>query len=124
VDPKCAKCSQLCCKYVTMKVDAPKTISDFDIMRWWLLHKQVNVFKDADGWYLVFFSDCRYMEGGLCSNHRERPFTCREHSQETCEYGDSLRDTADIYFDGPEELNAYCRKKFKTWDKRYEGLDE
>lgn len=119
---KCNKCDQLCCKYITEKISAPRTIRDFDGLLWQLLHKNVKAFKDSSGWYLIIYNACVHLKrDGGCSIYENRPITCREHSVEKCEFKSSVSRTAIIYFDGFKSLESYCRKKFKTWDNRFQN---
>jgi hypothetical protein len=118
--PKCSKCDQLCCKYITEKISAPRTIHDFDGLLWQLLHKNVKAFKDSSGWYLIIYNACVHLKrNGKCSIYENRPITCREHSVEKCEYKNSVSNTAIRYFNSFKSLEDYCRKKFKTWDNRF-----
>ena len=117
---KCSKCEQLCCKYITVKIPAPRTIRDFDGLLWQLAHENVQAFKDSMGWHLLIYNSCVHLNGnGKCAIYNKRPITCREHSDEACEYGSPISKTSVRFFDGFESLNRFCRKKFKTWDRRF-----
>jgi Fe-S-cluster containining protein len=117
---KCFRCDQLCCKYITVKIDAPRSIRDFDGLLWQLSHKNINIFKDSTGWYLLIHNPCIHLNGnGECSIYNDRPITCREHSSEHCENDNSIVDTALLFFDSYQSLDNYCKKKFKTWNKRF-----
>jgi uncharacterized protein len=118
----CSRCDQLCCRYITVKIDTPRSICDFDAIYWWMLHKGVHVFSDSSGWSLLAFADCLNMEGGLCKDYENRPFTCREHSDKDCEKRRGLKAGTELYFDSAAKLDAYCSKRFKTWKNRYQGL--
>jgi Fe-S-cluster containining protein len=118
--PKCARCGQRCCRYITVKIPAPRTIRDYDGLLWHLSHENVEAFKDSGGWHLLVYNPCTHLDGdGKCAIYENRPITCREHSSEVCEYDGSIAESASAYFDGPEALASFCRKKFKTWDRRY-----
>lgn len=117
---KCAKCGQLCCRYLTIKIPAPRTITDFDGLLWQLAHENVKAFRDRRGWYLLVYNPCIHLgKDGSCSVYESRPITCRQYSIEECEYGTSIKGTSLKYFDNFKELDRYCRKKFRTWDNRY-----
>ncbi|KQC07894.1 MAG: hypothetical protein APR62_05700 [Smithella sp. SDB] len=117
---KCHRCDQLCCRYITEKISAPRTIRDFDGLLWQLFHKNVKAFKDSSGWYLIIYNACIHLgHDGKCSIYENRPITCREHSVENCEFKSSVSKTATRYFDSYKSLENYCRKKFKTWDNRF-----
>ena len=116
---KCNDCKQLCCNYITVKIPAPRTIRDFDGLLWQLAHKNVEAFRDHTGWHLLVNNKCSHLKkNGACRIYDNRPITCREHSVENCEFHGSVEESAAQYFKNFDELNEYCRKKFKTWDKR------
>ena len=116
----CIRCDDLCCKYITVKIPAPRTIRDFDGLLWQLSHKDVQAFKDTSGWHLLICNPCIYLSaGGGCAIYERRPITCREHSIEQCEYQRSIAKTAALFFDGAKALDRFCKKKFKTWDRRF-----
>jgi uncharacterized protein len=85
---KCKGCD-LCCRYVVIEIDKPKTEEDFDEIVWFLVHKNVRVFIDNDNsWNLQFDSACEKLKGGKCSIYDKRPSICRKYSTESCEkYG-------------------------------------
>lgn len=113
-------CNQSCCRYITEKIHAPRTIHDFDGLLWQLLHRHVKAFKDSSGWHLLIYNACVHLNrNGKCSIYENRPLTCRRHSIEKCEYKYSIEKTSLIYFDSFRSLENYCRRKFKTWDSRF-----
>lgn len=116
---KCFTCGSYCCKYITVKIPAPRTMRDFDGLLWQLAHKHVLAFRDAAGWHLLVGTPCTHLNGrGECAIYERRPITCREHSSEACEYDDSIAVSAACFFDGYDALDAFCRQRFATWDKR------
>jgi hypothetical protein len=53
LDKKCSKCTKsICCNSINQKIPAPKTKEDFDHLLWQVSHEGINIFKDADGWFL------------------------------------------------------------------------
>ena len=116
---KCQKCGSQCCRYITVKIPAPRTLRDFDGLLWQLAHEKVKAFRDARGWQLLVENLCRHLNGrGECAIYANRPITCREHSSEYCEYDGPISETAAGFFDSYEKLDAYCRRRFATWDRR------
>ena len=117
---KCADCGHLCCNYITVKIPAPRTIRDFDGLLWQLSHENINAFRDHTGWHLIIYNPCSHLNRiGECAIYENRPITCREHSIENCEKNGPISESSRQYFRGFQELNEYCSKKFKTWNKRY-----
>ena len=50
IDKKCRKCKKsICCVSINQKIPTPKTKEDFDHLLWQVSHKNINIFKDADG---------------------------------------------------------------------------
>src|SRR5436190_17100327 len=66
-DPEpCAGCGD-CCRYVTAQIKSPRSRVDYDEIRWFLLHENIQVFIDEDGWYIEFATRCRKLDGWRCS---------------------------------------------------------
>jgi Fe-S-cluster containining protein len=119
---KCGFCSgAICCTYVTQEVDAPTTVYDYDIWLWMLYHQDVQFYKEDGDWYLKILNRCNHLQpDGRCGIYETRPIICREHENDFCEFDVATEEDADIFFGTPEDLEKYCRKKFKNWDKRYD----
>lgn len=94
-------------------------MDDFDHLLWQLAHKDMQVYKDEDGWFLLANNPCRFLlpKGG-CGIYETRPQVCRDYSNDFCEYDEPPEDNFEHYFRDYEALLAYCRKRFKSWDKR------
>lgn len=120
-EEKCDHChSSKCCHYVTESLITPSGIDDFDKLLWQVSHENTHVFKDCDGWYLRFMSKCEHLQqDGRCGIYERRPKVCREHTNDFCEYDVSVEEVSDLYFTDFKSLDAYCRKRFKTWDRRF-----
>ncbi|HDQ03721.1 MAG TPA: YkgJ family cysteine cluster protein [Deltaproteobacteria bacterium] len=116
----CNKCKQACCRYLTQKISAPRSIHDFDGLLWQLYHKNVKAFCDSTGWHLLVYNPCVHLKkNGKCAIYEKRPITCRDHDAGDCEYGNPISKLSVRYFDNYQSLEKYCKKKFKTWDKRH-----
>ena len=122
IDQKCSKCTKsICCNSINQKIPAPKTKEDFDHLIWQISHENINVFKDADGWFLLIESRCMHLlPGGVCNIYDTRPWVCREYSNEFCEYDESIEEASKYYFTKPKQLEKLARKRFKKWDRRFE----
>jgi Fe-S-cluster containining protein len=88
--PPCTDCDSLCCRYLATEIDPPRSKRDYDDIRWYLLHRDVNVFLDAAGsWFLAFNRPCRELDAaGHCRRYATRPQLCREHGRQagSCEF--------------------------------------
>jgi uncharacterized protein len=117
---KCYDCEHLCCNYITVKIPPPRSIRDFDGLLWQLSHEKINAFRDHTGWHLIIYNSCSHLKSdGQCVIYDDRPITCREHSVENCEHNGAVSESAMQYFGSFKELNDYCSKRFKTWNKRF-----
>ncbi len=121
-DNKCAKCyDSKCCQYITEPMDTPRSIRDFDMILWQVSHKNIHCFKDKTGWYLTSFGQCEHLSAqGKCYIYQQRPFICREHSNQDCEFDTPHDAHCELYFNDYRGFDDYCRKRFKRWDQRFE----
>ena len=120
-DNKCDLCTgSKCCTYITQQIDTPRTMSEFDLMLWQVSHQNVQFYKDEDGWFLLVNTPCLHLlPDGRCGIYSERPSICRTHTNDYCEYDAPAEESFDQFFDSYATLQAYCRKRFKNWDKRF-----
>lgn len=114
--PPCADCGGSCCRYVAIEIDRPTTKTDYDNIRWWLLHKDVHVFVDHDRkWHVEFRGVCENLgPKNECLMYHHRPEICRNHGniEEECEYFDS---PYLLYFSSLKEFEKYLDKKKIDW---------
>lgn len=95
-------------------------MDDFDVIAWQIAHKGVNIFKDGNGWYLLSTTKCQFIrDDNRCGIYETRPLICRTHDNADCERDVPISEGCDYYFETYEQFNEYCRKRFKTWDKRF-----
>ena len=118
---KCRFCQGAkCCTYFTERLETPRSMHDFDHLLWQISHRDVRIYKDEDGWYLLVETPCLHLQGdGRCGIYATRPTVCREHSNDYCEYDAPAEEGFELYFDGYEALLKYCRARFKTWDRHF-----
>ena len=119
---KCSFCAGTkCCIYVTQEMETPRSMSDFDHMLWQLAHQDMQVYKDEDGWFLIAMNKCQFLQAnGGCGIYETRPQICRDYSNDFCEYDEAADIHFEYYFKTYQELDEYCRKRFKKWDQRFE----
>ena len=114
----CEHCTGVCCSYVALPIEEPETRSDFDDIRWYLLHQNVSVFVEDGEWYINMATRCRYLlPDGRCGTYATRPRICRQYSEENCDYhsGDY---GWELHFTCPEHLDDYVSEHFKKNAKR------
>ena len=122
MDNKCGRCTQsICCNSINQSIDTPRSIAEFDHLLWQVSHENVNIFKDADGWFLNILSRCQHLQNdGACGIYEKRPFVCREYDNDFCELDEPIHEGAELFFSDYESLDEYCRKRYKTWDRRFD----
>ena len=98
LDKKCRKCTQsICCVSINQKIPTPKSKEDFDHLLWQVSHDDISVFKDADGWFLYINTRCSHLlDGGVCSIYDNRPWVCREYTNDFCEFDESIKDASEL----------------------------
>ena len=86
--PNCARCTALCCNYVSTEIDVPTTRRDFDHIRWYLMHPGVRVYvEDSGQWFIQFLSRCDNLGAdNLCQIYATRPQICRDLEPTECEF--------------------------------------
>ena len=50
----CNECNGACCKEICVGIDEPKTIDDWDEIRWMVAHENIAVYVDEEGEKLRF----------------------------------------------------------------------
>ncbi|UCH53691.1 MAG: YkgJ family cysteine cluster protein [Pseudomonadota bacterium] len=119
---KCSFChGSTCCTYLTQKISTPRTMQDFDLLLWQLSHVNTQLYKDDDGWFLLVNNRCQHLESdSRCAIYETRPQVCRDHDNDDCEFaGPCGADDFKEFFPDYESLLEYCRKRFKSWDRRF-----
>lgn len=102
----CDYCTAKCCRYFALPIDTPDCATDFDYMRWFLLHGQASVFVEDDSWYLLVHTVCKHLQPDYrCGIYLTRPEICRQYSTDNCEYDEDS--TYDKYFETPEQVVEY-----------------
>jgi uncharacterized protein len=81
----CCKCTG-CCRYVSTTIAKPRSKETIDQYRWFLLHKNVQIYIDNEGdWNLLFITPCTALkEDGKCGVYESRPQLCKDYSPKSC----------------------------------------
>lgn len=112
---KCGGCTALCCSYFALEIDEPDEPEDFENLRWYIIHEDVNIFVDDRVWYLQIFRKCSWLDGNKCGHYDERPTICREYSDELCDF-DGVE--SDLVFRDVRELEAYRDEWVAKWEAK------
>ena len=103
----CDHCTAKCCHYFAMAIDTPTDRTDFDYLRWFLLHDRATLFTDDDTWYLLVHTTCKHLQADYrCGIYETRPQICRDYTTDNCEYDDD--GVYDRYFETPEQIAEYA----------------
>jgi len=100
-----------CCRDVTVEIDEPETLEDWDEIRWMVGHQNVAVYKDGDDdWVVEFKTPCSKLgPNGKCTIYKTRPKKCIDHPVETCVYNGE-DDEDEIRFENMEQVDEYVKK--------------
>ena len=105
-----------CCTYITQAIDTPRKKYDFEHLLWQVSHKNIKVYKDSDGWFLLVDSRCDHlMSNGRCAIYDRRPKICRDHANDYCEFDAPAEDGFVYYFEDYDALLKYCKTRYKRW---------
>jgi Fe-S-cluster containining protein len=109
----CEHCVGYCCRHIALPLDEPEERSDFDDIRWYLLHEGVTVFVEDGDWYIHVQTTCRHLQPDYrCGIYETRPQICRDYSTDNCDYhsGDYGWEQ---HFTAAEHLDAYVEERFR-----------
>ncbi len=103
-------CKASCCQYIVNKIQAPRTKADFDELYWFLCHDNMVVYIERRKWYLLVETPCRHLDQkSRCEIYSKRPYVCRQHSEEECEYHGEVG--YDLYMRSHSDLRRYMKKR-------------
>lgn len=114
----CEHCVAYCCRYIALPIETPADKSDFDDIRWYLLHEGVSVFVEDGDWYICVQTACRHLQPDFrCGIYETRPQICRDYSTDNCDYhsGDYGWER---HFSSPEHLDEYVASEFRPPRRR------
>lgn len=109
----CNNCNAVCCKYITIELDTPETLDDFENIRWYIAHKntEVNVEEDSS-WWIKFHTPCKHLnKNNLCNIYKNRPKICKEHTTKSCEKYN--KENFLLTFKSIKDIDNYIKNIFK-----------
>ena len=113
----CEYCTAKCCRYFALPIEVPTEWSDFEYIRWYLLHGRASVFTEDGDWYLLVHTACKHLQtDNSCGIYATRPEICREYSTDNCEYEDEW--TYERYFETAEQVQEYAEAVLGPVDGR------
>jgi len=110
----CEECNGECCRDVTVELDEPEDMEDWEDIRWMVAHKNVSVYLDNEGdWVIEFRTPCMQLnDDNSCKIYDKRPHMCRQHTEETC-VKNGEGEVHELRFDTMEEVEEYIEKVVK-----------
>jgi hypothetical protein len=122
MEKNCNNCGAKCCKYVVIELDIPEKAEDFEEIKWFVAHENVQVFIEEDGaWNVEFITPCKYLtKENLCSIHEDfvknpkvkRSNICKEFSTEDCPHHNEYNEI--FSFKKIEDVEEYIEKIFNA----------
>ncbi|HMO13330.1 MAG TPA: YkgJ family cysteine cluster protein [Pirellulaceae bacterium] len=110
-DCLCNHCDAKCCRYFALPIDRPKSIRDFEFIRWFILHDRVSLFVEDQTWYLMVHTPCtKLLPDNRCGIYQNRPTICHEYSTDDCEFEANF--TFERYFETAEQIAEFCEAIF------------
>ncbi|MCE9547494.1 MAG: YkgJ family cysteine cluster protein [Planctomycetia bacterium] len=102
----CDHCTAKCCKYFALPIETPESESDFEYLRWYVMHGEVSIFCEEQTWYLMVHNRCDHLQGdNRCGIYHTRPQICREYSTVDCEYEDDW--VYERYWENAQQIAEY-----------------
>ena len=116
----CNKCTAVCCRQVTVSLDGLGSESDYQEMRWLIVHKNVSICVDEEGdWWVEFATDCTHLgKQNECLIYENRPQICRDHEIDSCEMNGE-GEAYPFIFTTEKELNQYIETHYEKKGKKY-----
>lgn len=109
----CSGCSAKCCKYVAIEIDCPEELEDFEDIKWYVAHENINVYVDEDDeWHVEFITRCKYLdEDNLCKIYSKRPSICKQYCQDECPHHNEYSEK--FVFTDIEDVENYIKNIFE-----------
>lgn len=123
---KCEECRAECCKEISVEIDKPVTIEDWDIIRWMVAHENVAVYQNHEGeWFVEFKTNCSKLnKENQCSIYKVRPKECRDYPMKDC-LMNAPEAAEKIRFDTLEQVEKHIEEVVKAHMRmEKEKLDE
>lgn len=111
----CGTCNGACCRYVSVHIDTPNSLDDFDEVKWFVSHRNIVVYKDCeDDWLVEFNTRCKFLnKNNRCTDYENRTDVCRDYGPDDC----TKTSTADakIVFRKPSDVERHTARR---WPKK------
>ena len=108
---QCEKClPAFCCNYFAFGIDEPENRKDYESLLWKLAHEKVSIYVYRNQWYIMIHTRRNFLTpDNKCGIYETRPYLCKEHSVENCEYtGDDYGFS--YHFKSYDDLLGYIKE--------------
>ena len=107
----CEHCPAACCRYVALPLDRPRSVGDYDDIRWYVMHEGMSVFVEDGDWYVQVQARCKNLQAdNLCGIYQSRPRICANYEAGDCDYGGGAYQY-DLFFSHAKQVEAYVLEK-------------
>jgi Fe-S-cluster containining protein len=108
----CSNCEGKCCKYVVVEIDKPTNLDYFEAIKWFVCHKNINVFVSEGKWYIEFLTPCEFLDkNNLCKIYDKRPQICRDYHVDECTFYNDYKEK--YTFTNLKEIEDYIENVYK-----------
>lgn len=108
---RCDTCAALCCRYIILPLDKPEEDDDFDTIKFYILHENIEVYIDTeDAWNILVITKCKNLtDESTCRDYENRPDMCRHYDNSCCSLDIYLHKPTDVkfLFRTVEDLESY-----------------
>lgn len=107
----CDECNGKCCRDVSIELDEPEKFEDFETVKWFLAHKNVTVYIDNEGeWLVEFKTECKFLnKDSTCKIYNDRYSICKDHKPEECMINGSGKHYKKL-FRNAEDIDKYIKE--------------
>ena len=108
---QCEQClPAYCCNYFSFEIDEPEDRKDYESLLWKIAHDKVSIYIYRKCWYIMIHTRCNFLSPqNKCMIYEHRPYLCREHSTQNCEYTDGDYGFTE-HFKSYDELLKYIKE--------------
>lgn len=123
----CETCPAVCCKYLNIIVENPRTPEEVNGLLWYIYHRASELYLDTDGdWSVVFQNPCKHLDKkNRCKIYARRPSICRQFSARDC-HGPDFAGSIKLHFKTDREFIGYIKRKrpalFRRLKKKVRAL--
>ncbi|HIJ05426.1 MAG: hypothetical protein QT08_C0015G0022 [archaeon GW2011_AR17] len=110
----CEECKGACCKEISVEIDTPLDLEDWDVIKWMVAHENVAVYQDhEDDWLVEFKTKCSKLDfNNRCTIYKVRPKVCSEYPVDDC-IMNADEPAEKIRFETMEEVEKYIEDVVK-----------